>query len=94
MDDRRASAAVVTVGEAMEAEDEDRDLFARFAGFGWDSVERLGGCDMETAELGSDSAFLFMPVCRLDGLCGAFGGGDSKFWAVPEGVLWASCGDW
>ena len=33
MDNRRGSAVAVTAGEVMEAEDEDRDLFTRFAGF-------------------------------------------------------------
>jgi hypothetical protein len=33
IDDRRGSAVAVTIGEAMEAEEEERDLFARFAGF-------------------------------------------------------------
>jgi hypothetical protein len=75
MDDRRASLAVATAGEVMEADDEDRDLFARFGGC---SAVKLVAWD--TAEFGSDSAFLFIPVCSA-GRDGGLGGGDRGFCA-------------
>src|SRR4051812_8079570 len=70
------SPVVATVGEVADAEDEDRDLFNRFGGGFWDSVVKLTVC--ETAELGSDSAFLFSDVW-MAGLTGGLGGGDRGF---------------
>jgi hypothetical protein len=87
----RASLDAATTGEVAEAEDDDRDLFARFAGCCWGSVVKLWA--WETAEPGSDSAFLFMPVCRRGREAG-FGGGESGFCAPVGCAECSCCGDW
>lgn len=70
----RAAARAVG-GELADASDDCRDLCWRFEGF---SAAALPACD--TAEPGSESTFLFMPVWTT-GLCccGRGGGGDSGF---------------
>lgn len=69
------SAEAVAAGVVFEASDDCRDLFWRLGGF---CIALLSL--RETAELGSESAFLFIPVSRTGRGCvgRGGGGGDTK----------------
>ena len=68
----RASVEGAMMGEVMDASDDCRDWFWRFEGF---SVDAPALCD--TAELGSESTFLFIPVWTTGLCCIGRGGGGS-----------------
>lgn len=73
-------------GTFSEADDEERDFEARFAAGCWRSPAKL--TPAEVAEFGSESAFLFIAVCKT-GRCrgGGGGGSDRGFWVAVPGTL-------